>query len=290
VTASTVSIVTDTRIHLDRRNPRTTWEGFGFCAESAEKISRRSRVMRTAPHGAVTQRTVEAPSGSALHGRSCTPACTFGGQGHLTFRSEADRRSLPPHGWASPPLSCVTLPRAHWSGPDREQGMGERPSSANQCLMALGVSLLQLAAKVRPGLRDLASSEHPPELGRIEAVAPSERLGVDHSQIGVQARDRIRACSKPRELGMVPVPKGPAAQHRARQQPLAPDGDWAAGVEIRGMDGPEPHGRPASATRIIARSVNDRDRSEQNHPRDRQDQRSGCSNRVSSRQSRHRHS
>jgi hypothetical protein len=53
--------------------------------------------------------------------------------------------------------------------------MGERPSSANQCLMALGVSLLQLAAKVRPfvgelapGLRDLASSEHPPELGRIE--------------------------------------------------------------------------------------------------------------------------
>ena len=49
-------------------------------------------------------------------------------------------------------------------------------------------------------------------------------------------------CAEPVELGVEAVSPRPSAEHGAGEEPLAPERDEAAGVEVAGVEGPEAHG------------------------------------------------
>ena len=74
-----------------------------------------------------------------------------------------------------------------------------------------------------------------------EAVAAAIRLVGHVGQVGVDARQRRRQSAEANQLRMAAVAAGLAAQHRARQQPFAPQGDESFRVEQRGVETPEAH-------------------------------------------------
>lgn len=79
------------------------------------------------------------------------------------------------------------------------------------------------------------------ELGAIEPVAARVRLVDDAVQVQIDRGQRIGEVAEPRELRVVAVAAGRAAQHGTREQTLAPQRDQAAGVEVTWVDRPEPH-------------------------------------------------
>src|SRR5690606_21142938 len=78
-----------------------------------------------------------------------------------------------------------------------------------------------------------------------EAVAPRRRLVVDGREVGGDRGGRRLARPEALELRMLAVAGGPTAQHRLGEQPLAPQRDEAAGIEVLRVQAPQAH-RPAS--------------------------------------------
>jgi hypothetical protein len=98
---------------------------------------------------------------------------------------------------------------------------------------------------VGEGLRAQAAARA--QLAAIEAVAACRRFVDDRVQVAVDRRDRRAAVTEPIELRVSPVAARRAAQHGARQQALAPDGDQRLPVQVPGMERPEPHRRPRAS-------------------------------------------
>lgn len=76
------------------------------------------------------------------------------------------------------------------------------------------------------------------ELAAIEPVAAAIGFVADNRKVSVEAGDRTGGGLKPRELGMVAIPARRAGEHRASQQPFAPQRDQPGGVEVSWMQSP----------------------------------------------------
>src|SRR5262245_55854777 len=97
----------------------------------------------------------------------------------------------------------------------------------------------QLPAEMAPFVRELAARDGDspgalpaPDLVRRESVAAGRRLRVHQPQVTRDAGDGPRLGAKARELWMMLVAARAPAQHRLRQQSLAPQRAEPAGVEI----------------------------------------------------------
>src|SRR3954462_12618760 len=84
--------------------------------------------------------------------------------------------------------------------------------------------------------RAMASSD----LGPAEAVSAAVRFRQHGAQICVDRRKWIVVRAKARELRMVAIAARFPAQDRACEQSLAPHGDKTLGVQVAGMQRPEP--------------------------------------------------
>ncbi len=78
----------------------------------------------------------------------------------------------------------------------------------------------------------------PSQLAAREVVAASGRLFVNGREISVDGKTRRRVGAKSLELRMMVVAARPAAQHRLRQQRLAPQCHQPFTVEISGVQRP----------------------------------------------------
>jgi len=64
---------------------------------------------------------------------------------------------------------------------------------------------------------------------------------VNGSKVSRNYRDRLRVRAKPRELRMMPVAFGFAAEHFLRKQCFAPQRDESAGVQVFRVQRPQSH-------------------------------------------------
>lgn len=76
-------------------------------------------------------------------------------------------------------------------------------------------------------------------LARVERISPRARFLPNHGEVRADGRPRRDMRLEPSELGMVAISLRQAANHRARQQRLTPQGDQALRIEIPGMQRPE---------------------------------------------------
>src|SRR6185312_13419156 len=81
----------------------------------------------------------------------------------------------------------------------------------------------------------------PAELAAVEAIAACRGLRVHAREIRVDRGARRGCRAEARELRMVAIAARAPAQHRLREQRLAPHGGQAGAVEMSWMERPQSH-------------------------------------------------
>ena len=109
-----------------------------------------------------------------------------------------------------------------------------------------GGALADLRAEVPPLVLELAAGHredraraHGADAAAVEAVAAAGGLVGDAGEVLVDGRDGSAGGAEALELRVVAVAARPAAQNGAGEQALAPEGDEAPGVEVRGVEAPD---------------------------------------------------
>jgi hypothetical protein len=64
---------------------------------------------------------------------------------------------------------------------------------------------------------------------------------MHRGEVLVQRLHWMRMLTESRELGVVPVSPGTAAEHRSGEQRLTPESHEPEGVQVLRVHGPEPH-------------------------------------------------
>ena len=105
--------------------------------------------------------------------------------------------------------------------------------------------VVELAARLAHAAREPAATNLP----RVEAIAAPPGLLENADEVGVDRGNRIRRREESLELRMVAVPAGPPEHDRLRKQRLAPESHEPFDVEVRGVQGPEAHGKETIAGR-----------------------------------------
>ena len=156
--------------------------------------------------------------------------------------------------------NAPSLPRLDVSGTDAEERMRARAALAPPPCIQPGTSCSKLAQKMPPFVPDLPSSRahqdtlaDRPNPTSVERIPASGCLRRNAAQVGVDGRARSRMCPESSQLRVMAVAPRLAAQHRARKQRLAPQGNQPLRIEILGMQGPQAHRRQASHN--VARAV-----------------------------------
>lgn len=137
--------------------------------------------------------------------------------------------------------------------------MAFRPGRGLPDLMGRRAAQRQLVAQVLPfefelaaRHRDAADRRRRAELAAVEAVAARQRFGMHRRQVRVDRGQRLGVFTEALQLRVVLVAARLAAQHRTRQQGLAPERDQALRIEVPGVEGPEAHGRARQSGRGAA--------------------------------------
>ena len=118
----------------------------------------------------------------------------------------------------------------------------------DQLVVTLWCTVPEFTQQVHPlggqlscSLRNPQARAGTPELPRVERVPATARLRMHRSQVLVQRLHWTRLLPESRELGMVPVAPGAAAEHRPGEERLAPESHQPEGVQVLRVHGPEPH-------------------------------------------------
>ena len=111
-----------------------------------------------------------------------------------------------------------------------------------------GTQVTPLVLDLADGFRKTRAGARAAELCAVEDEAAALRLSVNVEEVRIDECDGVRPGLKTAELRMVPIAARTTEKDLASKERLPPERGETPGVEIAGVDGPEPHAVRGSAS------------------------------------------
>jgi hypothetical protein len=147
-------------------------------------------------------------------------------------------------------LGSHPLPVPDATGHESKEWVSARPCYASKTAKSSGIASVEfppqmfpLEEQLTPRLKEPAREPTVRHLPGVERITSFDRLSQNAGEVGSDRPRRVRRRPEPEELGVMAVTPGRPSQDFLSQEPFPPNRNESPGVEITGMECPEPHVR-----------------------------------------------